>query len=500
MKKLFQSGKFIKFLFTGILITFLINSTFSQAYKVRMVMIGNSITFGATLTAPATESYPGQLKTMLSSVYGDTVEIKNYGVSARTMLKNADNPYWKEPYFKTALKYVPDIVLICLGTNDSRPFIWDAWGSEYLADYQSMIDTFRYRNPDTKFIVCKPTPIWAGHIYGTNFSNSHNDSVLVNQIIPLIDTVAKRNGAILMDFHTPFTDSLQLFPDKLHPNAEGQKQIASLLYDMIQEKDLIHEVQTGLAYVSDFGPAKTPVAEGAAVELKWSTIFADSAFLDGKSVDLTGSIKVTARNGDVYTLTAKGPKNTSVFPLVISTYIPERTTMKIFTATYDYTSGKPTELYITYYDQNKTAMTGSYGDISWSIISGRGTLRDQTDSSIIFQPDTIGSVIIEANDGIISKQTELAVTSLSTPVHNSQAQTLIVYPNPVKEALYFRTGDMKSSHITVRIYDLQGRQVLERKYDNPAQVLELNTSVLKSGTYEFGVYTGSRAEFGRFVK
>ncbi len=499
MRKFFFGKRIGRVLLSAAFTALLVLPVHSQAYKVRMVMIGNSITFGATLTNPTAESYPGQLKSMLTAVYGDTVEIKNNGVSARTMLKNADNPYWKEPYFKTALKYVPDIVLICLGTNDSRPFIWDAWGSEYLADYQSMIDTFRYRNPNTKFIVCKPTPIWAGHIYGTNFSNSHNDSVLVNQIFPLIDTIAARNNAILMDFHTPFTDSLQLFPDKLHPNAEGSRQMAVLLYNLMAEKNLIASVDPGLAYVSDFGPAKTPVAEGASVDLKWSTIFADSAFLDGAPVDLSGSINVTAHNGDTYLLTAKGARNSSDFPLVLSTYTPVRTTMKIFTSTFDYTSGKPTQLYVTYYDQNKTAMPGSYGDITWTIISGKGTLKDQSDSSIVFQADSTGTFVIEARDGDIFKQITLDVSSLSTSVRDDFSSTVTVYPNPARESITFRMA-VQGKAVAVKLFDTAGKLVLEKTFTDPGTEMIISTAGLGSGIYEYGIYSEGNASFGRILK
>ena len=218
-----------RLLYGLLLFIFTINTANSQSYKVRLAMIGNSITYGANLANPATESYPNQLSNLLSDIYGDTCVVGNYGVSARTMMKSAETPIWNELLFANAIKSVPDICLILLGTNDSKPYRWDAWGSEFLGDYLSMIDTFQFRNPNTKFIVCYPPPIWKEHNYGTTFDTKHNDSILVTNIIPAIDTVVQQTGAILMDFHTPFVDSVQLFPDYLHPSGRCRIGLCFLL-------------------------------------------------------------------------------------------------------------------------------------------------------------------------------------------------------------------------------------------------------------------------------
>jgi acyl-CoA thioesterase I len=498
-----NTKQIVEYLFAGILLSVFIYPANAQAYKVRMAFIGNSITYGATLKNPATDSYPAQLGKMLSGVYGDTVEIKNAGVSARTMLKHADNPIWIEPPFKSALKFVPDICLVCLGTNDSRPFIWDEWGDEFLADYLSMIDTFKFRNPYTRFIICHPTPIWEGHPYGTNFSNSHNDSVLVNHIIPLIDSVAKLTGAILVDFHTPFTDSLNLFPDKLHPDLEGSRQIAEILFDRIIKEDLVHQVEPGLAFISVFIQVKSPISVGSTAELKWTTIYADSVFLDGVPVEKSGSYKVIAEEGLAYNLTAKGPKNTSVFPLVLTTYIAEKSGLKINPSSGDYSNGKPVTLYSIYTDQLGREMPENTSNVSWTIVEGDGKLGDQTDTSIVFTPVSLGRVLIGASEGDLSKNLDLYVNSLPSAVRNSNTENMKVYPNPVNEKVCFEFSNIPGHPVQIRVNDVLGKQIIERNLDNPNQAVlrfELNTSGLDKGIYVYAVYFGTEVMFGRFLK
>lgn len=215
----------------------------SEKQIVRFACIGNSITQGSHLDNPSVECYPSQLRGMLSSIYGDTCMVNNYGLSGRNMLKNGPNPIWVEPKFKKALNWAPDICFILLGTNDARPNLWEEYGNEFMADYLDMIDTFKTINPETRFIIGAPTPIWEGHPYGGDtWGKKHNDSIMVNCVIPLINSISETTGAELIDFHTPFKDSVHLFPDHLHPNAEGANYVAKLICERMEQNDMIRAV------------------------------------------------------------------------------------------------------------------------------------------------------------------------------------------------------------------------------------------------------------------
>src|SRR5689334_724667 len=81
---------------------------------VNVACIGDSITQGSG--AAKGQSYPSQLQAML----GDQWKVGNFGVSGRTLLKKGDYPYWKENAYQDALKSAPDVVIIMLGTNDTK--------------------------------------------------------------------------------------------------------------------------------------------------------------------------------------------------------------------------------------------------------------------------------------------------------------------------------------------------------------------------------------------
>src|SRR6516164_7032395 len=90
------------------------------AAQVKVACIGDSITYGSGLSDRQNECYPAVLGLLL----GDDYEVRNYGVSGATMLKSGDHPYWDTSAFSESSNWQPDIVIIMLGTNDSKPWKW----------------------------------------------------------------------------------------------------------------------------------------------------------------------------------------------------------------------------------------------------------------------------------------------------------------------------------------------------------------------------------------
>ena len=119
---------------------------------VRVACIGNSITFGAGIRNRSRDSYPSVLARML----GDSYWVKNFGVSARTMLNKGDHPYMNEPAYKNALAFNPNIVVIKLGTNDSKSFNWK-YKADFMKDAQTMIDAFKGLPSQPKIYLCYPS-------------------------------------------------------------------------------------------------------------------------------------------------------------------------------------------------------------------------------------------------------------------------------------------------------------------------------------------------------
>ena len=110
-----------RFTLLSILLGILLNSVSLRAEinnldPIKIACVGNSITFGSGIANREKNAYPQQLQAMLGMKY----EVRNFGVSSRTLLKKGDHPYWETEAYNTALLFKPDIVYIKLGTNDSK--------------------------------------------------------------------------------------------------------------------------------------------------------------------------------------------------------------------------------------------------------------------------------------------------------------------------------------------------------------------------------------------
>ena len=182
-------------------------SAYAQS-PIKIACVGNSITQGPGRDNP--DSYPLQMQVILGEAY----LVKNFGVSGRTLLRKGDFPYWNEPQFQEVKDFAPDILVIMLGTNDSKPQNW-AHKADFRKDYLDMIAEFRQHMPvDGKVYVIMPVPVTKD-----NFGITAN--VMNNEQRMMIVDIAQSSASELIDLYTPLMDKAELLPDGVHPNKEG---------------------------------------------------------------------------------------------------------------------------------------------------------------------------------------------------------------------------------------------------------------------------------------
>ena len=182
-------------------------------HPVRVACVGDSITQGVGTSQPVVGSYPAQLQSLL----GPQWEVHNFGVSGRTMLRKAD-AFDHRP----ALESAPDIVVIALGTNDSKTGIWEVHKDEFVDDYVAMVKEFQALPSHPRVLACLPVPAFPGNWGVTEAS-------IRDGVIPAIKKAAKLASIQVIDLHAPMLEYNNLFPDTVHPNEAGAKRIAELV-------------------------------------------------------------------------------------------------------------------------------------------------------------------------------------------------------------------------------------------------------------------------------
>ena len=200
--------------------TWLKNLPAPKPDAIRVACIGNSITDGHGIEMASQYGYPALLQKALGSDYW----VKNFGVSGRTMLNKGDVAYMNEQAWRDAQAFQPDIAIIKLGTNDTKPQNWK-YSSEFKQDLEQMIKALG----KAKIILCTPIPAFKD-------SWNINDSIIVNGVIPIQKQVAKKNGLQLIDLHTLMLNDEELIqPDGIHPNEKGVAKMAEIIAAAIKQ-------------------------------------------------------------------------------------------------------------------------------------------------------------------------------------------------------------------------------------------------------------------------
>jgi lysophospholipase L1-like esterase len=195
-----------------------------STYKapVRVACIGDSITQGSG--AAKGKSYPAQLQNLL----GNAWLVGNFGVSGRTLLKKGDFPYWKEKAYQNSLGFSPDVVIIMLGTNDTKPQNWKH-EAEFTADYRELVKSFQALESKPRVYVCRPCPIPEPGNFGIN-------ETCAKEEIKRIDALAAEMKLGMIDMHAALAEKPQLLPDRVHPNTEGAGEMAKAAFAVLTGK------------------------------------------------------------------------------------------------------------------------------------------------------------------------------------------------------------------------------------------------------------------------
>jgi len=190
----------------------------------RVACIGDSITWGFTIVNRRKYSYPSVLQEKLGPDY----EVRNYGYNDASARFDADTPYIRKSVYRESLDWNPDIVVLMLGTNDTKSRNWDP--VIFRKDYSKMVESYRQLPSHPRIVLVSPIRIFLrmnipllGVIPLT----------LEEGVRPAIREIAEEKGLEFIDLKDLFTDSTYMM-DGVHPQREGAKMLAEAIYEGIE--------------------------------------------------------------------------------------------------------------------------------------------------------------------------------------------------------------------------------------------------------------------------
>lgn len=181
---------------------------------IKIAAVGDSITFGSgVLGHRDTESYPA----LLASELGKKYQVSNYGLRSRTMSSEGNLPYFREKNAKLSLESNADIVIIMLGTNDSKPRNWNE--ATYKKDYIAAIKRYQNMPSHPKVYIMIPPRVFVTH----KSDNAPRNSIVNGILRQLIPQIAKETGVTYIDQYSVTKSHPEWFADNLHPDVRGNK-------------------------------------------------------------------------------------------------------------------------------------------------------------------------------------------------------------------------------------------------------------------------------------
>ncbi len=196
-----------------------------EDHQIKVACVGYSITYGMKLKNWDKNAYPFVLRDLL----GPSFCVENFGFSGRTVQKSADKPYTREKLYSQSLAFEPDIVILQIGTNDSKTFNWIDTDS-FRKEYEELLDSYLNLPSKPKVILCAPPPAFKTPVL---LKTSIQASVIENEICPAVKEIAKERKLQLIDLFEVFDGKSELFTDGLHPNEKGAKLYAQTVFEAL---------------------------------------------------------------------------------------------------------------------------------------------------------------------------------------------------------------------------------------------------------------------------
>lgn len=190
--------------------------------QIRIACVGDSITYGYGVKRWIRNNYPHQLGTLLGNGYC----VHNYGRCGATASHIGDLPYEETSEYQKSLSFHPDIVIMMLGTNDSKAHNYKS-SKEYIDDCVRIRNSYKNNNKEIKIILITPPPAFEGENGLVKFDinpkivEGMHQALLANKELAVIDLYQVLEGR------------KEMFWDGVHPNKDGASVIASAVYKAI---------------------------------------------------------------------------------------------------------------------------------------------------------------------------------------------------------------------------------------------------------------------------
>ncbi len=196
--------------------------------RIRITCVGDSLTYGSgVLKTRDVDSYPAKLQSKL----GTSHIVSNFGLRNATASSSGDLPYVNSNEYKDSLESNPDVVILMLGTNDTKTYNWNA--KAYEDGLRELVETYqKLSSKPTVYLMRSP---YCYSLDGSDVAEYEIQPSIVNdELGSIINKVADEAVVEVIDLYTVTEGQDELYTDGIHFNAKGYELIADTVYDIVK--------------------------------------------------------------------------------------------------------------------------------------------------------------------------------------------------------------------------------------------------------------------------
>ena len=196
--------------------------------KIRVACVGDSLSYGCGMPLFFLRRYPA----MLGRLLGPDYQVAAFAVNDRTLQDSGNKPFRRERAYPQSKAFQPDIVVLLLGTNDSKNRNWVA-PEAFRRQYRALIAAYRALFSGPRVLVCTPPAAFPAVTPLIDRMTEINPS-RIPEIAGEAAAAAEQEGVELVDLYGQTKGRRELFgPDGLHFSVRGAKTVAEAVYERI---------------------------------------------------------------------------------------------------------------------------------------------------------------------------------------------------------------------------------------------------------------------------
>jgi lysophospholipase L1-like esterase len=187
---------------------------------IKVAAVGDSLTYGYGLENRREEAYPSVLLDLLGSHY----QVSNYGMSGRSLLSTSDYPYLQEKNAQASLQSDADIVIIMIGSNDSRAAYWNK--EQFVKEYRTFAESYlRMASQPEVFLVAPP--------YVPTSRFGLNNDIVRDELQTIVAKTAADLDVHFVNLYPITEGKMDYYSDGLHLTPLGNQVIAQEIFSAL---------------------------------------------------------------------------------------------------------------------------------------------------------------------------------------------------------------------------------------------------------------------------